>query len=97
MNVDWLIPCRYVEVHDNLGTIVGAGIDTYWLPQLPTGLQVLIAVRLQGLPEELTPDTEHSITQIIAGPEGDVIAKVEGKPASSLGRRSWSALTGFKG
>jgi hypothetical protein len=28
LNIDWVIPCRYVEVHDNLGTIVGASIDT---------------------------------------------------------------------
>ena len=34
MNVDWVIPCRYVEVHDNLGTLVGAGIDTFWVPEL---------------------------------------------------------------
>ena len=30
MNVDWVIPCRYVEVHDNLGSMIGAGIDTFW-------------------------------------------------------------------
>ena len=35
MNVDWVIPCRYVEVHDNLGSMIGAGIDTFWVPELP--------------------------------------------------------------
>ena len=48
MNVDWVIPCRYVEVHDNLGTIVGAGIDTYWIPELPTTMQVVLAIQAPG-------------------------------------------------
>jgi hypothetical protein len=93
VNIDWLIPCRYVEVHDNLGTIVGAGIDTFWLPDLPAPLQVAIAVRLQGLPDELTPDVMHPLRQIIRGPDGETVSEMSGEAAfgaqQEIARPDW--------
>lgn len=79
MNIDWVIPCRFVEVHDNLGTIVGAGIDTFWLPELPAPVQVAVAVRLSALPEELASGVKHSVRNIITGPNGDEISEVTGE------------------
>lgn len=49
MRVDWAIPCRLVEVHDGLATIVGGGIDQYVLPAVPGQMLVNIALRLVGL------------------------------------------------
>lgn len=77
MNVDWVIPCRYGEVHDNLGTIVGAGIDTFWVPEVPTPIQVPMAIRLSALPEELTADVKHRNKNIIKGPDGQVLSQLE--------------------
>jgi hypothetical protein len=65
MNVDWVIPCRYVEVHDNLGSIIGAGIDTFWLPELPSPLQLMLAVRLTATPEELAPGIQHVLRTVV--------------------------------
>jgi hypothetical protein len=92
VNVDWLIPCRYVEVNNNLATIVGAGIDTFWLPQLPAPLQVSIAVRLQGLPDELA--ASHPVRQIIRGPDGEAVSEMQGDamfggPGQQVQRPDW--------
>jgi hypothetical protein len=79
VNIDWVIPCRFVEVHDNLGTIVGAGIDTFWVSELPTQLQVLLAVRLLAMAEELGEDQQHEATNRIKDPRGEVISEVGGQ------------------
>lgn len=79
MNVDWIIPCRFVEVHDNLGTLVGAGIDTFWLPELPAAVQVVMAVRLLGLPEELATDVQHRGRNVVRGPDGETVSDISGE------------------
>jgi hypothetical protein len=73
MNVDWVIPCRYVEVHDNLGSMIGAGIDTFWIPELPSPLQVMLAVRLTATGEELAPGIEHLLRTVVTDPDGGVV------------------------
>lgn len=79
MNVDWIIPCRFVEVHDNLGTLVGAGIDTFWLPELPAAVQVVMAIRLLGLPEELATDVQHRGRNLVRGPDGETVSDISGE------------------
>ncbi len=95
MNVDWVIPCRFVEVHDNLGTIVGAGIDTFWVQELPSRIQLMLAIRLLGLAEELNPDINHSVTNRIRDPLGAVVGEATGEMAigSESARPEW--LTGI--
>jgi hypothetical protein len=73
VNIDWVIPCRFVEVHDNLATIVGAGIDHFWLPDLPGQLQVLLAIRLLAMTEELDPAVPHPIRNVIRDPQGELL------------------------
>ena len=73
MNVDWVIPCRYVEVHDNLGTMVGAGIDTFWIPEVPAPLQVMLAVRLTATQEELSPGIQHELRTVVTDRDGEVV------------------------
>ena len=79
MNIDWVIPCRYVEVHDNLGTIIGAGIDTYWIPELPAPIQVLLAVRLLAMAEEVEQGKKHAMTNRVRDPRGEVLSEVGGE------------------
>jgi hypothetical protein len=73
MNVDWVIPCRYVEVHDNLGSMIGAGIDTFWLPELPAPLQLMLAVRLTATAEELAPGIEHVLRTVVTDEQGQPV------------------------
>lgn len=76
MNIDWAIPCRYAEVHDNLATVVGAGIDTYWVAELPSQLQILIAVRLLATTDELEEGGPHEMTHRVRDPHGDLLGEL---------------------
>lgn len=77
MNIDWIIPCRYAEVHDNLATIIGAGIDTWWLPELPAPVQVGVVVRLLASAEELGADHDHTVRNIMRAPDGSTLSDLE--------------------
>jgi hypothetical protein len=78
LNIEWLIPCRFVEVHDNVATIVGAGIDTHWLPGLPGQVQVTLAIRVVGLQEEFDESITHTTAARIRNPGGDTINEISG-------------------
>jgi hypothetical protein len=95
VNIDWVIPCRYAEVHDNLGTIVGAGIDTFWVQELPSPIQVVLAVRLLAMAEELGPDQKHTATSRVRDPQGEPVSEVSGEFAIEVeaARPEW--LAGF--
>jgi hypothetical protein len=76
VNIDWVIPCRFVEVHDNLATIVGGGIDTFWAAELPTRLQVILAVRILAMADEVgDPDVKHTVANKIRSPQGEIIGE----------------------
>ena len=79
MNVEWLIPCRFIEIHDNLATMVGAGIDTFHVVEFPAQLSVSIAVRLAAAAEEMGPEHRHRIRSVITAPDGSVLSEVEGE------------------
>jgi hypothetical protein len=79
LNIDWVIPCRFVEVHDNLATIVGGGVDTFWVPQLPAPVQVWLAVRLTAAPEELEAGEQHVTVNRIRDPHGELISETRGE------------------
>lgn len=78
MRVDWAIPCRYAEVHDNLATIIGAGIDHTLVPALPAPVQVVLAIRLVFLPSEDELGAAHKLRVAALSPDGDKVAEVEG-------------------
>lgn len=93
MNIDWVIACRYAEVHDNLGTMVGAGIDTFWLRELPGPVQVMLAVRLLAMDEELGSDQQHVLVNRVRDPRGDTIgeARMEFAVEAQSARPEWLA------
>jgi hypothetical protein len=93
MNIDWAIPCRHVEVHDNLGTIIGAGIDTLSVPELPSPIQIVLAVRLVAMNEEFTLDQQHHATNRVLNPAGEPISEVKGEftVAAESSRSEWLA------
>ena len=52
MKVEWALACRYAEIHDGLGTLIGAGIDNLGVPGFPAQVQVVFAIRLTVSPTE---------------------------------------------
>jgi hypothetical protein len=96
VNIDWVIPCRYLEVHDNLGTIVGAGIDTYWTTELPTTLSLVCAIRILGMAEEFDEAVKHRTVSRVRGPDGDLVSElVDNEIAIGLESASPDWLTGL--
>ena len=60
-------------------TIVGAGIDNMYVPTLPMNVQVVVAARLVGEPEELTART-HTVRCVAYGPDDLAeLARAEGQ------------------
>jgi hypothetical protein len=64
LRVDWLIPCRYVEVNNGLATLVGAGIEWQTVPAFPIEFTQMLGLRIVGLPDE----EEHTLNVRILGP-----------------------------
>jgi hypothetical protein len=54
LHIDYAIPCRYVEANGNLATIVGAGIDTWQVAELPADLGTMVAARAVAAPADVT-------------------------------------------
>lgn len=79
MRVDWAIPCRYAEVHDNLFTIIGGGIDHMWVLALPSPITVVLAARLIFLPDEATTEQAHKFRVAALAPGGNTLNAVEGE------------------
>jgi hypothetical protein len=74
LNIDWIIPCRHVEVHDNLATIVGGGVDTFWPPEFPAPVGVAVAIRLLATVDELGEENKHTARNIVRAPDGSVLS-----------------------
>jgi hypothetical protein len=80
LRVGWVIPCRYVEVTNNLATIVGAGIDHVWVPSIPPPqpVQILCAVRIVANHDEVhvEPPEEgpNTLTCRIHDPSMEVVS-----------------------
>lgn len=73
MKIAWLVPCRYAEPHsDGTMSIVGAGIDTFWLPEanLPAQVGFMLAVRVVGTDDEGLLDP-HTLTIGLRRPTGE--------------------------
>lgn len=79
MNIEWVIPCRFVEVHDNLATIVGGGIDTFWLTTEPRIVQVMFTIRVTALHDELDGDARFSMMSRVRAPGDDIVFDLSGE------------------
>jgi len=54
MRVEWAVISRYAESTGGLATLVGAGIDTYHVAELPTELVVPLTIQLKAHQAEMT-------------------------------------------
>lgn len=53
MRVDWAVLSRYAESVGGLATMVGAGIDTYYPPEIPAPMVLPLTVQLRGRQDEM--------------------------------------------
>jgi hypothetical protein len=94
VHIEWAIACRFAEVHGSLGTLDGAGVDTF-RRELPTFVEVYLGMRLLATADELGHEVAHYAISRIRDPRGDVIEE-SGSEFRILGespRADW--LTGF--
>ena len=75
MRLGWAIPCKYLEVHDGLGTLVGAGANHYAVAEMPSALSVWIAVQVYGHRSEV--DADHSLVIQPLGPDMEACAPLD--------------------
>lgn len=76
MRIEYVIPCRYAEVHDNTAFISGGGIDTTWVAELPTLMQAFFVVRLLVTPDEMGgAGGTHTLHAHIEGPSGERVGE----------------------
>jgi len=73
MRIGWAIPCKFLEVHDGLGTLIGAGANHYGLSEFPTTLNVWIAIQVHGHRTEV--DADHSLVIQPLGPDMEPCAQ----------------------
>src|SRR5215212_5789463 len=83
MKIDWVVPCRFAEVRENLATIVGAGGDRFLLAEQPHVLQTMLAIKVTALVGELGPDKVYPVANRIRDPRGALIHEEEGSFSAS--------------
>jgi hypothetical protein len=86
MRVEWVIPCRYVEVRDNIATIVGAGGDRFVVDVGTREVETMLAIRISALVEELGPDRVYPVENHIRDPSGAVIQEEVGSFSATASR-----------
>jgi len=52
VRVEWAIPCRYAELEGGTATIVGAGVDVFFVADLPAIIGMMVVMKLSGSAEE---------------------------------------------
>jgi hypothetical protein len=93
LRIDYAIPCRYVEANANLATLVGAGIDTWWVQEIPAALGLMVAVRAVGPPDQVagTMIAFHSHVEAPDGTRcGDELDQQLGPVAAPDARQDWA-------
>jgi hypothetical protein len=83
VKIEWVIPCRYVEVRDNIATIVGAGGDRFVVTEEPWEIGIMLAIRISALVEELGPHRVYPVENHIRDPSGEVIQEEVGSFSAS--------------
>lgn len=83
MKIDWVVPCRFAEVRENLATIVGAGGDRFLLAEQPWMLETMLAIKVTALVGELGPDNVYPVENRIRDPRGTLIHEESGSFSAS--------------
>ena len=98
VRVDWATLARYAESSGGLATMVGAGIDTYYPPELPAPIVLPLTVQLRGGQEEMVQPHQISFRILDAdldqvGEEGTLGFQSEPNPNIEEGWEAGVLLT----
>ena len=98
MRVDWATLARYAESSGGLATLVGAGIDTYYPPDLPAPIILPLTVQLRGGQDEMVQPHQISFRILDAdleqvGEEGTLGFQSEPNPNIEEGWEAGVLLT----
>jgi hypothetical protein len=70
VEVAWALPCRFAEATaDGSATLVGAGLDSLWVPEVPADIGVFMMMRITGPQYEF--EEQHSVAVRLIDPEGE--------------------------
>ena len=94
MQIAWAVTCRYAESNGVQGTIVGAGVDVLFVPEFPSQVAIMLAVRLTATPDELRADQQHELVIRIEGPDGQPARTIAGEEVEPLRARMLAATQG---
>src|SRR5262249_16720470 len=83
MHVEWAFLCRYAESDGQSATIVGAGIDLFMPPSLPTPLGVMAILKLVGSEEEWSERRRLGFK--VLGPDAGVVREETVQVGVTLG------------
>ena len=68
MRIDWALPCRYAEaLEDGTATLVGAALDSIWLPELPGDVDLTLMLRVAAPPDEF--EEPHRLDVRVIAPD----------------------------
>jgi hypothetical protein len=68
LEVAWALPCRFAEASpDGTATIVGAGLDSMWLNEVPADVGVFLMMKISGAQYEF--DEAHTVAVKLIDPE----------------------------
>ena len=64
MRVQWAVLARFAEVQNGSLNVMGAGVDTFFVPDVPATIQAFVAVQFRLLEPELDdPPAAHFIVK----------------------------------
>ena len=70
LRLDWAVPSRYAEASaDGSATIIGAGIDSFWVPEVPADIGLFLMIRVTGPQDEF--EEEHQLEIRLVTPESE--------------------------
>lgn len=76
MRIEWAILCRFVEVHDGLATMIGAGIDNVTVQNLPVEVGSMCALRIAVAPGDT--GRKHNLVVKVLAPDLSEINTIQG-------------------
>lgn len=87
MHIEWVVICRYAESDGARATIIGAGTDVVFAPELPGPVGIMAVVRLAAAPDELEPGNAHTLRARVLQPDGEPTTTAEGEVAPAIEMR----------
>lgn len=95
LRLDWAVPARYAEAAaDGSATIIGAGIDSFWLPEVPADIGLFLMIRVAGPADEF--EEEHQLEIRLVTPESEEQQVLQAGFQTPPGARNPLAVPGME-